>query len=326
MAEALVAVGIDPARERIDAAREGAIGMNATAALVEEHAGPVLPGLEDGAARLRVAGEELGGRQTQPASEAQRLVGPHANRLAVAAALARVADVREAAASLEAEIDLRQEVTVWNGRAPDEGSRYCFPSALPSALPPDLPSPLPPPLPSPLPALLPLALPLLFPSALPSAFPSPLPSVLPSVLPWAIESAGRTPMATPNAAMAAASLRVSRRLTSACSGDCSFRSVIVPLLAVVALQSPAGGTIACLAGLPKSTIRPSLQSQPAGGGPAPRHREQPQCRWPRNCFSSSSSLRIRASRSPVSWEICRSRRSDRCSCCAIFDCSSASCL
>src|SRR5262249_21918762 len=77
-------------------------------------------------------------------------------------------------------------------------------------------------------------------------------------------------MATPNAAMAAASLRVSRRLTSACSGDCSFRSVIVPLLAVVALQSPAGGTIACLAGLPKSTIRPSLQSQSAGGAPAPR--------------------------------------------------------
>src|SRR5262245_66370118 len=120
MAEALVAVGIDPARERIDAAREGAIGMNATAALVEEHAGAVLPGLEDRAARLGVAGEELGGRQTQPASEAQRLVGPHANRLVVAAALTRVGDGRDAAASLEAGIDLRPDGQVWNGRAPCE--------------------------------------------------------------------------------------------------------------------------------------------------------------------------------------------------------------
>src|SRR5262249_2988799 len=122
MAEALVPVGIDPARERIDPAREGTVGVDTAAALVEEHARPVLPGLEDGAARLGVAGEEFSGRQTQPASEAQRLVGPHTDRLPVATALARVADVREAAASLKAEIDLRQEITIRNGRAPGEGS------------------------------------------------------------------------------------------------------------------------------------------------------------------------------------------------------------
>src|SRR5207302_305492 len=55
MTEALVAVGIDPARERVDPARERSIGMDATAALVEEHARSVLLGSEDGAARLGVA-------------------------------------------------------------------------------------------------------------------------------------------------------------------------------------------------------------------------------------------------------------------------------
>ena len=63
MAEALVTVGIDPARQRIDTARERPVGMDATAALVEEHARTVLTGAEDGAARLGVAGEELGGRR-----------------------------------------------------------------------------------------------------------------------------------------------------------------------------------------------------------------------------------------------------------------------
>src|SRR5262249_56429219 len=72
MAEALVAVGIDPARERIDTAREGAVGMNATAALVEEHAGPVLPGLEDRAARLGVAAGRPRSRHTPPPRGAPR--------------------------------------------------------------------------------------------------------------------------------------------------------------------------------------------------------------------------------------------------------------
>jgi hypothetical protein len=68
MAEALVAVGIDPAGERIEPAREGTIGVNRAAAGSQEDAAPVLGAREqDGAAGLGVAGEELGGADAQPA-------------------------------------------------------------------------------------------------------------------------------------------------------------------------------------------------------------------------------------------------------------------
>src|SRR5207245_2748832 len=52
VAEALVAVGIGPAREWIEAAGERSVGMDATTTLVEEHARAVFAGPEHGAARL----------------------------------------------------------------------------------------------------------------------------------------------------------------------------------------------------------------------------------------------------------------------------------
>jgi hypothetical protein len=68
MAEALVAVRIDPAGERIEPAGERTIGVNRAAAGSEEDATPVLGACEqNGAAGLGVAGKELGGADAQPA-------------------------------------------------------------------------------------------------------------------------------------------------------------------------------------------------------------------------------------------------------------------
>jgi hypothetical protein len=68
MAEALVAVGIDPAGERIEPARQRTIGVNRAAAGPEEDATLVLGAREqNGAAGLGVAGKELGGADAQPA-------------------------------------------------------------------------------------------------------------------------------------------------------------------------------------------------------------------------------------------------------------------
>jgi hypothetical protein len=62
MAEALVAVGIDPAGERIEPARERTVGVYRAAPRPEEDAAPVVGASEqDGAAGLGVAGKELGG-------------------------------------------------------------------------------------------------------------------------------------------------------------------------------------------------------------------------------------------------------------------------
>jgi len=68
MAEALVAVGIGPAGERIEPARQRTVGVNRAAAGPEEDAALVLGAREqNGAASLGVAGEELGGADAQPA-------------------------------------------------------------------------------------------------------------------------------------------------------------------------------------------------------------------------------------------------------------------
>jgi hypothetical protein len=68
MAEALVAVGIDPAGERIEPARQRTIGVNRAAAGPEEDAALVLGAREqNGTAGLGVAGKELGGADAQPA-------------------------------------------------------------------------------------------------------------------------------------------------------------------------------------------------------------------------------------------------------------------
>jgi hypothetical protein len=68
MAEALVAVGIDPAGERIEPAGQRAVGVNRAAAGPEEDAAPVFgASQQDGAAGLGVAGKELGGADAQPA-------------------------------------------------------------------------------------------------------------------------------------------------------------------------------------------------------------------------------------------------------------------
>jgi hypothetical protein len=68
MAEAPVAVGIDPAGERIEPARERTVGVNRAAPRPEEDAAPVFGASEqNGAAGLGVAGKELGGGDAQPA-------------------------------------------------------------------------------------------------------------------------------------------------------------------------------------------------------------------------------------------------------------------
>jgi uncharacterized protein YcfJ len=68
MAEALVAVGSGPARERIETARERTVRVNRTAPRPEEDAAPVFGASEqNGAAGLGVAGKELGGGDAQPA-------------------------------------------------------------------------------------------------------------------------------------------------------------------------------------------------------------------------------------------------------------------
>jgi len=68
MAEALVAVGIDPAGERIEPARKRTVGVNGAAPGPEEDAAPIFDAREqNGAAGLGVAGKELGGADAQPA-------------------------------------------------------------------------------------------------------------------------------------------------------------------------------------------------------------------------------------------------------------------
>jgi hypothetical protein len=68
MTEALGAVGIDPAGERIEPARKRTVGMNRAAPRPEEDAAPVFGASEqNGAAGLGVAGKELGGADAQPA-------------------------------------------------------------------------------------------------------------------------------------------------------------------------------------------------------------------------------------------------------------------
>ena len=68
MAEALVAVGIGPAGERIEPAREGTVGVNGAAPGPEEDAAPIFGAREqNGAAGLGVAGKELGGCDAEPA-------------------------------------------------------------------------------------------------------------------------------------------------------------------------------------------------------------------------------------------------------------------
>src|SRR5262245_43784276 len=119
IAEALVALGAHPARERIDSAREGTIGMDAAAARTEEDTTAiVLARLQHGAARFGVASEELRGGDTEPARQPQRLVRPDPDRLVVAAPVAGVAHVRERAVAPEIEIDLGQGIAVRHAETP----------------------------------------------------------------------------------------------------------------------------------------------------------------------------------------------------------------
>jgi hypothetical protein len=68
MTEALVAIGIDPAGERIESARERTVGVNGAAPRPEEDTAPIFGAREqNGAAGLGVAGKELGGGDAQPA-------------------------------------------------------------------------------------------------------------------------------------------------------------------------------------------------------------------------------------------------------------------
>ena len=108
MAEALVALGGDPAGQWIDPAGQRTIGMDGAAPRPEEHAAVVVgAGLEHGAAGLGVAGEELGRGDAEPARQPQRLVRPDPDRLVVAAPVTGVADVRERAVAPEVEVDPR---------------------------------------------------------------------------------------------------------------------------------------------------------------------------------------------------------------------------
>ena len=68
MTEALVAIGIDPAGERIEPARKRTVGVNGAAPGPEKDAAPIFDAREqNGAAGLGVAGKELGSGDAQPA-------------------------------------------------------------------------------------------------------------------------------------------------------------------------------------------------------------------------------------------------------------------
>jgi uncharacterized protein YcfJ len=68
MAEALVAVGSDPARERIETAGQRAVGVNRAAPRPEKDTASVVgAGQQNGATGLGVAGKKLGGADAQPA-------------------------------------------------------------------------------------------------------------------------------------------------------------------------------------------------------------------------------------------------------------------
>src|SRR5262245_66674798 len=94
VAEALVALGAHPARERIDPTGERTVGMDRAAARAEEDAAAiVLARLQHGAARLGVAREELRGGDAETARQPQCLVRPDPDRLLVAAPVTGVAHV-----------------------------------------------------------------------------------------------------------------------------------------------------------------------------------------------------------------------------------------
>jgi hypothetical protein len=66
--EALVAVGGNPARERIQTAGEGAVGMNGAAPLPEEDAPPIGGACQENRpAGLGIAGKEVGRADAEPA-------------------------------------------------------------------------------------------------------------------------------------------------------------------------------------------------------------------------------------------------------------------
>jgi len=66
--EALVAVGGNPARERIETARERTVGVNGTATLSEEDAAPVGGACQENRpAGLGVAGKKVGRADAEPA-------------------------------------------------------------------------------------------------------------------------------------------------------------------------------------------------------------------------------------------------------------------
>jgi hypothetical protein len=74
----------------------------------------VLARLQNGAARLGVAGEKLGRRDAEPARQPQRLVRPDPDRLVVATPVTGIANVRVRAVAPQVEVDLGQEITVRN--------------------------------------------------------------------------------------------------------------------------------------------------------------------------------------------------------------------
>jgi hypothetical protein len=93
--------------------------MNGAPARTEKDAtAVVLACLQYGAARLGVAGEELGRGDTEPARQPQRLVRPDSDRLVVATPVTGIADVRVRAVAPEIEVDLGQEIAIRNDGPP----------------------------------------------------------------------------------------------------------------------------------------------------------------------------------------------------------------
>jgi len=128
VAEALVAVGIDPTCERIEPAGQRPVGVDAAALLIEEDAGAVILGLhaQDRAAGFGMLFDEFRRRHAETTREPKDFVRADADRLVVTAAGARIALVGKSPIARKRKINVGKCVLVrhsgGSGRARRPGS------------------------------------------------------------------------------------------------------------------------------------------------------------------------------------------------------------
>jgi hypothetical protein len=126
MAKTLVAVGIDPAGERIQPAGERPVGMDAATLPIEKDAGAVVVVAH---AKHRAAGfgmlfDELRGRDAETPRQPQDFVSADANSLVVTAPGAGVAPIGKRAVARQRIIDVRQRILVRHDIASDAARHF----------------------------------------------------------------------------------------------------------------------------------------------------------------------------------------------------------